>query len=119
MSDTDRDSVFGDASDGGTARLDSTRRPRKRQPSIPEAMKTLQEKEQRKAKKPKHGSKEESPDVHACTLSGESLAAVKSIVDEGVGKVLSQIEKRFESFEKRIEILEGEIFEKDKDVSSM
>ena len=111
------DSVAGDALSSG--RLRSSRN---RQPSLPEQVRAIREKEQRKNKKQKGGNKEEEkPDdvPHACLLSEESLDAVKRIVDEGILKVLTQVNQRMEGIEKRVNILEGEIFEKDREVKRM
>ena len=86
---SDIDSVFGDAEDNGAAVL-SERRPKKRQSSVPELMRVIQKKEQRKSKKHKRDSKE-SENVeetsHVCRLAGESLETVKQIMVTEIGKV--------------------------------
>ena len=111
------DSVARDAHSSGRLRLS-----RNRQPSLPDQVRAIREQEQRKNKKQKGGNKEEEkPDdvPHACVLSEESLDAVRKIVDEGILKVLTQVNQRMEGIKKRMDILEGEIFEKDMEVKRM
>ena len=118
---SDIDSVLGDAEDNGAAVL-SERRPKKRQSSVPELMRVIQEKEQRKSKKHKRDSKE-SENVeetsHVCRLAGESLETVKQIMVTEIGKVLSLMERKFEAQEKRIEILEAEVMQKDVETKAL
>ena len=47
---------------------------------------------------------------HSCRLDGSSLEAVKSIVNQGIDKMTKLMEENFKRMERRIEILEGELF---------
>ncbi|XP_043206706.1 uncharacterized protein LOC122380725 [Amphibalanus amphitrite] len=71
---------------------------------------------QRRQKKSKRSSREKDSaekGEHSCRLDGESLDAVKSIIDKGIEKVTKLMEEKFRSMERRIEIMEGELFLKD------
>ena len=113
------DSAVGDAHDA-PPKAGRLRSSRNKQASLPEQVRAIREKEQ-KQKKKKGGNRDEKHNdgPHSCSLSGESLEAVKKIVDEGILKVLTQMNQRTECFEKRADILETEIFEKDKEVKRM
>ena len=87
---SDIDSVFGDAEET-TFVTPTPRGGRKRQSSVPEMVRALEVKEQRKSKRVKHGSKEGSSahsDSHSCRLDDVSLAAMKDIMDAGIAKAL-------------------------------
>ena len=123
LSDTaasDADSVFGDAEDNATGQEQAKPASKDRPTLLMKA--TCSRANQRKSKKHKRDSKEDEDaddPVHSCVLAGESLNAVKKIVEDGIGKVLSQMESKFEAFEKRIEILEVECFERSSECKVM
>ena len=112
---SDIESVFGDAEDNG-ASVESVRRPKKRQSSVPELMRAIHERDQRKSKEPKRDSKEaentEEEPSHVRRLAGESLETVKQIMVTEIGKVISLMERKFEAQEKRIEFLEAEVMQR-------
>lgn len=53
--------------------------------------------------------------------SGESvtLAAIERLIEIGTGKVITALEARFERFERRLDVLESECFEKDIAISKL
>ena len=117
---SEMDSVFGDAED--TDRSGPfVRGGRKRQSSVPEMMHALEE-GQKRQKRSKRSSKEKDATEkgeHSCRLDGSSLEAVKSIVNQGIDKMTKLMEENFKRMERRIEILEGELFLKDAETKAL
>ena len=117
---SEMDSVFGDAED--TDRSGPfVRGARKRQSSVPEMMQALED-GQKRQKRSKRSSREKDATEkgeHSCRLDGSSLEAVKSIVNQGVEKMTKLMEENFKRMERRIEILEGELFLKDAETKAL
>ena len=113
---SDLESIFGDAEDAafGTLKAGGKRRQLVTSPGL------LQTPQERKTKRTKHASKgEKAEDSHSCRLDGESLNAVKNIIDEGIAKAVQVMNRKYDELEKRTEILEAELFEKSHQVDAL
>ena len=116
------ESVFGDAEDTDRSGP-AGRGGRKRQFSVPEMMQALEDGQgQRRQKKSKRSSRDKDSTEkgeHSCHLDGESLQAVQTIVEKGIEKVTQFMEEKFKRMERRIEIMEGELFLRDAETKEL
>ena len=124
---------FTDCAASGTEFLDTPDR-RRRRASVPEMVRRAESRQKRLA--PDRGSKspcdpalpaakrapaglagsEESPGVE---LSAGALAAIRQVVDAGIGSVIAVFEAKFEKVEKRLSLLEAELMDKDSEIRNL
>lgn len=83
-----------------------TRQRRRRQQSVPEMMRARQQKEPRAAKRQRQASGKPGGG------SEITLEAIEALIDAGNSRIIQTIEAKFSSLERRLEIMEGELFEK-------
>ena len=87
-----------------------------RQQSVPEMLKAAQEGKEPRNKRQRHASGKtgkpgEGPEI--------TLDAIEALIQAGNVKVIQTIEARFSSVDKRLEILEGQLFEKNAKVEGL
>ena len=117
---SDMESIFSDAEPPPL----STPTPsggRTRKSSVPEMVRALAVKE-RRSKRARAGSKEASPtdsSSHSCRLDDVSLAAMQKIMEAGVAKALQIMDAKYEALEKRTEILEAELMDKEAQITDL
>ena len=94
---------------------------RTRQSSVPEMVRALAVKD-RRSKRARPSSKEASPtdtSSHNCRLDDVSLAAMQKIMEAGVAKALQIMDAKYEALEKRTEILEAELMDKEAEITDL
>ena len=123
------DAVFADAasqSDTGAGMIGR----RKRQFSVPEMVARA---EGRKAKRPAVSRHSRSPKESAPTskaakssdpasqveLSDVAMARIQHMLDGGIATVIAAFEAKFERMQRKIEVLEGEVMDKDVEIRSL
>lgn len=120
MSQTgDTDSVFSDAESVPAA---ETPRKKRDRDSVSEMISTFEKK-----KKTGPSPKKKSPRASKCGISSEALAYIREIIETTIQKSMeaevTRITKTFEtkvqSLERKVEVLEGELFEREKTIEEM
>ena len=102
----------------GTASGSGSATSRKRQISVPDMVRRV---EQRRSGQQRVRHQASPRDAGGQGSPGESvtLAAIERLIEIGTGKVITALEARFERFERRLDVLETECFEKDIAISKL
>ena len=87
---------------------DVTARP-KRQQSVPEMLRAQQHKEPRAAKRQRQASGKTGKPSEASAIT---LEAIEALIEAGNAKIIETIEAKFSSVERRLEVVEVEVFDK-------
>ena len=110
------DSVFTDGLSGNDGASGS----RKRQMSVPEIVRQVEQKRarrqlpQKKHRSPRERQQRNAPSEAASAPRSEvTLPAIQQLIEAGNSRVIKALEARFAQQERRIEILEAECFDKD------
>lgn len=120
----DTDSVFSDAETGPME--EPRRRKRGREPSIPELI-SAYEKKQRQTKSPKGKSPKGKSPKRPDLLSTEMMTFIKEIIESSIEASVNQhlsslnrmLKSKLDSQEKKIEVLEGDVFEKSAKIQTL
>ena len=102
----------------GTASGSGSATSRKRQISVPDMVRRV---EQRRSgqQRVRHQASPRAAEGQGSPGESVTLAAIERLIEIGTGKVITALEARFERFERRLEVLETECFEKDIVISKL
>ena len=116
---SDSEATFSDAGDESIRRSSTSGR-RVRQLSVSEMVKSIDggQKRQKRAR-PVSGSPSQADTEQAAVGNEALLAAIRKMVTEAKDEVICSMNAKFESFEKRIDILEAELHTKDLEVQRL